>query len=358
MHRNDTQPPFVGESRFRLVDGLLAVLDEVETRCEARWVSLEAPSGWGKTRVAQEFYARLAAREAEADTGRYWPATILETVPEATLDQVGSRRKRVYPRWIDRGAGSLPSFFWWGIACDMRSDGTATESLLADLRQIETHAIYLEAAWAALASVADRHFPTLALARRSIRDALKSTRKGLGKAATTGEDEVAGFLIGNLIADLLGTAVPGGGILAQLARLSVGKAVQETRDGALIAAGGRFEVDQRPDIVDAAVALVTRLARPGLPFIVFIEDLHRATGLIEELITRLVRANAAILIVTSTWPGELDKPGDLAALTQDPIVGNRCPRLRHDQPLPAPFPEGASLDALPVEALAELVLAY
>lgn len=73
-------------------------------------------------------------------------------------------------------------------------------------------------------------------------------------------------------------------------------------------------MDQRPDIVDGAVDLVTRLARPGLPFIVFVEDLHRATGLVEELITRLVRANAAILIVTSAWPGELDSRGDLAAL--------------------------------------------
>jgi hypothetical protein len=70
MDRHSPQPPFVGESRIKLVDGLVLVLDEVETRCEARWVSLEAPSGWGKTRVAQELYARLAAREAEADTDR------------------------------------------------------------------------------------------------------------------------------------------------------------------------------------------------------------------------------------------------------------------------------------------------
>jgi len=48
MDRPSIQPPFVGESRFRLVDGLLAVLTEVETRCETRWVSLESPSGWGK----------------------------------------------------------------------------------------------------------------------------------------------------------------------------------------------------------------------------------------------------------------------------------------------------------------------
>jgi hypothetical protein len=358
MDRPSIQPPFVGESRFRLVDGLLAVLTEVETRCETRWVSLEAPSGWGKTRVAQELYARLAAREFDADTGRYWPATILETVPEASLDQVGSRRKRVYPRWIDRGAASLPSFFWWGIACDMRSDGTATEALLADLRQIETHAVYLEAAWAALDAVAKGHLSTLARARRSIRDALRSARKGAGKAAAAGQDEIAGHLIGNLIADVLGTAIPGGGILAQLGRLAVGKALEETRDGALIAAGGRFDLDKPPDILDGTVALVTRLARAGLPFVLFVEDLHRATPLLEELIERLVRSNAAILIVTSTWPGEIEARERLTALTQDPIVGPRCLRLHHDRPLPGPFPAGASLDALPAEALAELVLAY
>ena len=81
------EPPFLGQSRIRLVDGLLAILAEAEARREARWVSLEAPSGWGKTRVAQALYARLAVRpDPGADStgpSRYWPATILEA-PDAS----------------------------------------------------------------------------------------------------------------------------------------------------------------------------------------------------------------------------------------------------------------------------------
>lgn len=62
MEKTFLQPPFVGESRLLLVDGLVTLFDQVNERNESCWVSIEAPSGWGKTRIAQEFYARLAAR--------------------------------------------------------------------------------------------------------------------------------------------------------------------------------------------------------------------------------------------------------------------------------------------------------
>ena len=42
------QPPLLGASRIRLVDGLLALVDEVQQTGTTRWVSLEAPTGWGK----------------------------------------------------------------------------------------------------------------------------------------------------------------------------------------------------------------------------------------------------------------------------------------------------------------------
>ncbi|AHF05468.1 hypothetical protein MARPU_07550 [Marichromatium purpuratum 984] len=45
MEQPITQPPFVGASRMRLVDGLLSALDEVKTHRETRLVSLETPSG-------------------------------------------------------------------------------------------------------------------------------------------------------------------------------------------------------------------------------------------------------------------------------------------------------------------------
>ncbi|WP_165913468.1 tetratricopeptide repeat protein [Marichromatium gracile] len=347
MEHPITQPPFVGASRMRLVDGLFSVLDEVKAQGETRLVSLEAPSGWGKTRVAQEFYARLAAREAESNPERYWPASILDTIPQARLDQVGSRRKHVYPKWVERTPNALPSFFWWGIACDMRSDGTPSEALLTDLRQLETHALYLEAAWAAAVSFKERHFPSLEQARTRF----LSARKAIMEA---GFDELVGFGIGKA----LELTLPGGGILAQIARLTAGKAIEGRRNAAHIKAGGRLEMDQPTDIIDGSVNLITRLAHPELPFVIFVEDLHRATPLVEELLARLVRSNAAILIITSTWPGELERLTQLNTLLEDATLRQRCRRVRHDQPPPPSFPADASLDALPTESLAELVSAY
>ncbi|MCF1184419.1 tetratricopeptide repeat protein [Marichromatium gracile] len=347
MEHPITQPPFVGASRMRLVDGLLSVLDEVKAQGETRLVSLEAPSGWGKTRVAQEFYARLAAREAEGNPERYWPASILDTIPQARLDQVGSRRKHVYPKWVERTPNALPSFFWWGIACDMRSDGTPSEALLTDLRQLETHALYLEAAWAAAVSFKERHFLSLEQARTRFLRA----RKAIMEA---GFDELVGFGIGKA----LELTLPGGGIAAQILRFSGGKVIEGRRNAAHIKAGGRLEMDQPTDIIDGSVDLITRLAHPELPFVIFVEDLHRATPLVEELLARLVRSNAAILIITSTWPGELERLTQLNALLEDATLRQRCRRIRHDQPPPQLFPADASLDALPTESLAELVEAY
>ncbi len=38
-----------------MVDGLVDLFTDVRDSGESRWVSLEAPSGWGKTRVGREF---------------------------------------------------------------------------------------------------------------------------------------------------------------------------------------------------------------------------------------------------------------------------------------------------------------
>jgi len=356
MDPQPKQPPLVGVSRIRLVDGLLALVDQVQELGEARWVSLEAPSGWGKTRVAQELYARLAARQTELETGHYWPATILEAIDAPLEDTVGFRRKRVFPERIDRAAGSLPAFFWWGIACDMRSCGTASQNLLEDLLQLDAHALYLDAAWTALTSFRERHFPTLAQARQD-----------LGRIIAEGLEEGAGHLIGVVIEALAKHGLPGGGLVVKLGRWGIGKAAETQRRCEKVAAAGPLGSDKPPDLLDDTVTMLTRLARPGLPVIVFVEDLHVAwrgrraedgPSLIEELLERLVRSNASLLILTTVWPGELDQRERLMAVTAEPMIRPRFLRVRHDQPTPPALPPDASLDVLPDAALRELILFY
>ncbi|AUB80182.1 hypothetical protein [Candidatus Thiodictyon syntrophicum] len=232
------EPPFLGESRIHLVDGLVAILAAAETLGEARWVSLEAASGWGKTRVAQALYARLG--QAGGDLGQ----------------------------------------------------------------------------------------------------------------------DLAGHVAGVGLEQIVSAAIPGGGLPAKLARIGVDKVAETRRHREVLAAPSPLSGDPRPDPVDEPLAMLTRFARPGLPVVVFVEDLHRATPLVEELIERLVRSNAALLVVTSTWPGELERRDRLMALAAEPIIAPRCLRVRHDRLAPQPFPAGAGLDALAPADLAELVRAY
>mgnify|MGYP000019799440 CR=1 FL=1 len=65
---------------------------------------------------------------------------------------------------------------------------------------------------------------------------------------------------------MLGTAIPGGGILAQLGRLAVGKAIKESRDRALIAASGRslHRVDVRLGVLEQGITSIPALAAPSV----------------------------------------------------------------------------------------------
>ncbi len=170
-------------------------------------------------------------------------------------------------------------------------------------------------------------------------------------------DELAGHGVGMALEWAASAGIPGGGLLVKLARLGVGKVAETRRHREVLVAVGLLNRDPHPDPVDETLAMLARLARPGLPVIVFVEDLHRATPLVEELIERLVRSNAALLVATSTWPGELERRARVVALAAEPIIASRCLRVRHDRPAPAPFPAGARLDALPPADLAALVRA-
>lgn len=88
---------FVGASRKFVRDHLLECFDEVTRFRVPRWVSLEAPTGWGKTLIVHEFYKVLSARQS---TPSYWPKSIVEAIHanDPARSQVDGRRKRAHPR--------------------------------------------------------------------------------------------------------------------------------------------------------------------------------------------------------------------------------------------------------------------
>ena len=282
----DEEPPFVGDQRRDLVDRLLADFDRVSESGTPRWWSLEANSGWGKTRIVQEFYRRLAERRQHG--AGYWPPSLIPDVLDATIAGAStSMRKRVYPEQVVRQPNVVPEWFWWGISCATRS-GTPVQALAEDLTQFEAHRDALERRWRQLVPRKAR----LGAGLSSKRGELVETAVGEGLSAA---------------ASLANAAIPGLGVLALAAKWGV----QGLRDGRLAAQAPPF-VDAarrgRSDLVDDLAPALERFAAAGMPMVIVIEDLHLADESLVELLARLLAAQEArILVVSTAWRGLLDE---------------------------------------------------
>ena len=304
---------FVGASRVALADGLVALFDDVRDSGGSRWISLEAPSGWGKTRVGREFYARLAGGQSPP---RYWPEVIADP-----------NRKAVVPTG-DRQSGSLPDFLWWGVSCSDRH-GVAIEALRSDLGQLERHAPFVD-----LVCRRGR-----GLKEKAIQGAL-STWKAL---AVPGAKHLAG------------TVVPGAGLASSIVRTAAGAARVRRQERRLV--GQESPVDAGGgDLAAQAVEQLCALGSAGFPVVVFIEDVHLADAELLEVLEGLLRRGSHLLVVTTTWPGKLDEVPEFAGLARD--LGERALRVGHLVAAGPPFPDGAGLVALDAADCAQIVRAH
>ena len=284
----------------------------------------------GKTRIIQEVYKQIAERQSSL----YWPISI---IPEDEDDAV-SRRKHLVPSFVDleRDRKVLPEFFWWGLTCDIRSTNMPSRTLIEDIEQLRFHAPYLEAAWAASKLTGLGKYTTITKAK-SILGALfeEGTVTGLSKLAELG----------------LGATPFGIGLGLKLVTSGV-KAAKASKDKSDMMQLG-FEAHQSADkgLVDETVHLFTRLAQKSLPIIICVEDIHKATPPILDLIAKLLKCNAPILILTTTWPGEFEKITELNSLLDASWAQDRILRMEYNKPTPKGLPEDASLKQLPAEDL-------
>lgn len=329
------QSTFYGDSRIKLVDGLLDVFDSIICDRSPTWISLEAPSGWGKTRVVQEFYASIAARQKS----EYWPSSIVDMTKENLFD-VTYRRKRVYPdpRHFSRESYSLPEFMWWGIACDMRN-GNPIDVLLEDLNQIEAHRPYLALAWAALSSIQKKYIPSISEAKK-----------------IAAEIAIEGFSALNL--------VPAAGIILKLSKWFFDKDRVRSKSREMLYKAGKIEMDEKT-LIDGIAAEFTKLAISGLPVIVFVEDLHKSSKYndeeaspVEQLIEKLLAQSSCIMIITTTLPGEIERMNLASCLLNNHQYENKIHRIKHNEPTPTAFPNNASLQELSVEVMRSIIHTY
>ncbi|MGY4856869.1 tetratricopeptide repeat protein [Cryobacterium sp. AP23] len=331
------EPEFQGAGREALVRGLLNSYDRILSGSSGPlWVSLEAPSGWGKTRVAREFYKRLSAERQAAP--HYWPPTILHGDP-STLLSVAARRKQLYPTF-EYAHGSLPSFMWWGVAAGVTN---GLGPLATDLRQFRTHDAYLADAW---------------ISRRSFAKGVVEEAKAL----LTGGAGAAESELKSLILEALGLGLPGLGIVQRLASniVALGSRTLDRKgrlsyDGAL--------GDDESDLVTAAFDILSGLATTTLPVVILVEDAHLADTSIAQLLGKLMLSSAAVLIITTAYPGELgDNAGIAGAMANAP---KRIIRFTSDAVLRSSpddfsdlFGENASLRRLPDADLEKIAPFY
>ncbi|NEN05698.1 tetratricopeptide repeat protein [Diaminobutyricibacter tongyongensis] len=332
MPANLNGAEFVGEGRRGIAAGLLELFDHMQREQRPVWVSLEAPTGWGKTRIAQEFYSALARTRQTQPA--YWPATIV-----SEHAQVSERRKIVNPPAFVHVPMSRPDYVWWGIACGVQN-GTPTESLIQDVSVLRKHMDHLENAWWYRAGFVEKlASPAFSALREEVLEEGKTAiaEFGFTKAA-----------------ELVGGALPGFSAMSWLVRKGVqqGKAAH-ARSRSLKSAD---EIVYQPSEVDEVESFLAKIA-PMVPAVLFVEDVHDADDLLLELLERLVRRDVPVMILTTGWPGFIDASRGLSRAMR--IAGDRLIRVdEQTKTLPSPFPPDATLRALETDDLASILYSY
>lgn len=280
---------FVGADRRAAAERLLGLFAEVRAGNGPRLAVLTGPIGWGKTRVVQEFYARLAA--AQSPPG-YWPARIVADAggPGDDPNRLHRRRNENHPGPFRVPPGAAMEWMWWGLACHERRSGLLAQVLADDATQLFEHAEAME-----------RSLSRRQRAAEKLAGLATSPKTALAVAG------VLGCFPEGAAVGLAGAATERAVDLWKLGR-ELGEA-RRRKDRA--AAGYRVDPEQaaRTALVDELARSLARLSReaPGLPVVLVVDDAHWAdpslVGLLERLFERHPRA--AVLVVATAWPDEL-----------------------------------------------------
>jgi hypothetical protein len=133
------EPKFVGADRRVQVERLLDLVSHVASRQEPTLVVLVAAPGWGKTRIIQEFYRKLAAGQPPP---AYWPANLLTEAAdgELGLSELTASRKTVRYRgsFVPPADAKIP-WLWLAPAAGRLSDGSPAPAFDGLVSQLTPH---------------------------------------------------------------------------------------------------------------------------------------------------------------------------------------------------------------------------
>jgi hypothetical protein len=102
-----------------------------------QFLVLLAESGFGKTRLVQEFYGWLSTTFDDRDPGGYWPDALPQIGDSMEINPVYA-----HGGGVAEGAPEIP-WLWWGIRCtrpdDRRSDASVSVALTRYVPVLEPH---------------------------------------------------------------------------------------------------------------------------------------------------------------------------------------------------------------------------
>lgn len=336
MNLAPSDPPFFGEPRRLLVEGLVSAFDLVNAGSGPMWVSLEAPPGWGKTRIVKEFYRALAADRQSSP--KYWPSSINGSHEGTPVYDLNRSRKLIYPNLRQHTPGSLPSFVWWGINASPET-GISSYALGKDLLQLDAHSKYIDDAWRKIATFPERTFPQL---------------REIGILVS---QEAVVEVAGKVAESMLGASIPGFGLIATL--METIRVQQRERHDRLARLDSQEDISSSgADLARQAFAVISRIARPGLPMVIFVEDAHFATKPVIDLLNNLIRSNSATLLITTGWQGHLEGNHELHRVLSSESAGRIVRITPTSNQQIRPFPSGAGLGALSPEDRSKILLSH
>ena len=265
---------FVGSDRVGVVDSLVGVFDRVVGGGGAGLVVLSAPTGFGKTRVVQEFFARVSAAQP---VPAYWPARLEgDSSQRWTLT-----RKCVFPAVVDVPAGAVMGWMWWGVSCSLRQDRTPTQALFDDATQLAAHGGSL-------------------LERLSAGDV--AGRSVDGTSALVGALGLLGVMLAPPVA--LGVSVVGGLRTLWQNKDLLGAVTKWRADRDAAKTGFRLDADGhgREQQIRVLGDNIVKMSQQ-VPVVLVIDDAHWADSTLVEFVDQVMSApRVRVMIVATTWP--------------------------------------------------------
>lgn len=262
-------------------------------------IVLEAPSGYGKTRIIREFYDRI--RRADSGEDNYWPALVQEGDEQST----GGRNTDPLPQRKVLGpdpdsfvwkSEALPEFGWWTFNCESMATGDTVGLDSEATDQLNAHSLALTIARNNQWSGAKRYGgAALASIIGEVKQYAGGELKGAGlQVIQSLVGEVAGLNlwvnVGKGLYGVVSTAVNQRQQLRQ--EMDVGNGVVKSR------------LTRAQDLA----GVLTELSAARLPAIVVIEDAHLMGKDLREMLESLPAGdpNHPVMIIATVWPEGAD----------------------------------------------------